>query len=220
MGTLLQLVEHVESPSSTDTPVLVVAVGDVLDFLENERGHDQLRGDDLCLGHVGDPPVDQGAAVQHQWPAPLEFARKLDVGDHEPKIVLGLQQERDADVAEDQRGEQLDEEHRVESRTGCIRGDVEGLELLTDRFESLDQQVAEQGTDEQPEVDRRKHFDPLALDQHIDQREQLGHGQQADPQQQGRVVREIESVLADVGRQRTGTDQEIQHSDDENQHAA
>ena len=64
------------------------------------------------------------------------------------------------------------------------------------------------------------YLDPLPLDQDVDQREQLGHGQQADPQQQGRIVGEIESVLADVGRQCPGTNQKIQGSDNKNQHDA
>ena len=54
-----------------------------------------------------------GSAVEYQRPASLEFPRKLDVGDHEPEVVLGLKQERDADVAEDEASEDEEED-------GCL----------------------------------------------------------------------------------------------------
>ncbi len=43
-------------------------------------------------------PSIRGAAVENERPPPLELPRELDIRDHEPELVLGLQQERRAEV--------------------------------------------------------------------------------------------------------------------------
>ena len=90
---------------------LVGAVGDALQLLEHEAGDDHRLVDHAGLGNVGDPAVDHDRGVEHERTRPFDLFREFHVGDDEPKVILGLQQRRDADVADEDHHEAR--EHHV-----------------------------------------------------------------------------------------------------------
>ena len=102
---LLQAVEDVEPAAPAVAPQLVGAVGDALQFLEHEPRNDHRLIDDARLGDVGDPPVDHDRGIEHQRTRAFDLLREFHVGDDEPKIVLGLEERRDADIADEDRDE-------------------------------------------------------------------------------------------------------------------
>ena len=96
LGVVLHPLEHVQ-PAPAAVPLqLVRAVGDRLQLLQHEARHDQLGVDEPRITDIGNPAVDDDAGVQDQRPAALDLLGKFDVGDDEAKLVLGLQQRRDA----------------------------------------------------------------------------------------------------------------------------
>ena len=75
-------------------------VGDGLQLGDHELRHDQLVVEHLGLDDVGDPAVDHHAGVEHVRLEPFDFLGELDVGNDEAEVVLGLQQQADAGVAQ------------------------------------------------------------------------------------------------------------------------
>ncbi|MFN9956276.1 MAG: hypothetical protein ACK55I_24525, partial [bacterium] len=103
--------------STTD---LVVAVGDVLQLLQDERRDHDGGVDDLGVEHVGNSSINQRAGIQHIRPPATDLFGELDVGDDEPELVAGLQQQGHAQVGQDQVGQhqgdgaEIPENHRAE----------------------------------------------------------------------------------------------------------
>ena len=61
-----QVVDHLQPAAATCPLQRVARIGDLLQLLEHELGHDQLPLDEPGAGDVGDPPVDDRAGVdQH-----------------------------------------------------------------------------------------------------------------------------------------------------------
>jgi hypothetical protein len=71
-----------------------------LEFVEDERGHDEPRLEDSGLGQVGDPAVDDARGVEHVGPEATDIAGELDERDQEAEVVPRLQEQTRADVAE------------------------------------------------------------------------------------------------------------------------
>ena len=103
---------------------------------------------------------------------PFDFLGELDVGNDEAEIVLGLQQDADAGVADD-RG-QGEAEKIDQLRIGL--GDP--------RAEGEQKHVGQKQADDHAEVDGGDRVEPLAADGHVGDEHAGGdrqHAEEADP---------------------------------------
>src|SRR5439155_9675429 len=98
---IAQAIEDVESAATTGPPQLVAGIGDRLQLGQHESRHDELVVEDVRLDQVGDAAVDHHAGVEDVGLEALHFLREFDVGNDEAEIVLRLNEDADADVAED-----------------------------------------------------------------------------------------------------------------------
>src|SRR5207302_6780583 len=95
LGVRLHLLEHIHAAPAAISLEFVGAVGDMLQFLQDEARHDHLGIDDPRITNIGNPAVDNDASIQNQRSSTLDLLRKLNIGDDEAKFVLGLQQRGD-----------------------------------------------------------------------------------------------------------------------------
>jgi hypothetical protein len=96
-----EAVEDVEAAAATATAELVAGVGNGLELGHDELRHDELIVDDAGLDDVGDAAVDHHARVEDVGLEAFDFLRELDVRDDEAEVVLGLQKDADARIADD-----------------------------------------------------------------------------------------------------------------------
>ncbi len=197
-GRLLQAVQDIEAAAAAVAPELVGAVGDALQFLKDEPGDDKLLVDDAGFGDVGDAAVDDDGGVEHERSGPLDLLGELDVGDDEAEVVLGLEQRRDADEADEY--VQEGGEHEVDAlvKVELHRG-----------LEGVLQQVREEDADDQTDVDRRDRLDALAGSEHVgDDRDDCGqHDADEDD------VRAAELALSDDPRRPDSDAAGYEHED-------
>ena len=92
LGVVLQPLEDVQ-PAPAPVPLeLVRTVGDPLQFLQHEAGHDHPGIHDASIAHIRDPAVDDHARIEHERLVPLHLLGKFDIRDNEAKFVAGLQE--------------------------------------------------------------------------------------------------------------------------------
>ena len=148
---LLEPVQDVQASTAAVPPQLVRAVRDPLQLLQDEPGDHQRLVDHPRLRHVGDPPVDHHRGVQHQRPRPLHFLGEFHVGDDESEVVLGLEQRRDAHIA--------DEDHQ-EAREHHVHPAVQ-IQLHR-RSQRLGHQIGQEDAHDDAEIDGRDRLNALA----------------------------------------------------------
>ena len=137
----------------------VGTIGDSLQLVDHELGNHQLAVDDLGVDDVGDAAVDDDAGVEDARPGAFDLAGEFHVGDDEAEVVLGLQEQADAGIAEHQPQDQLDPD------PGWV-----GFRDVR-RHQGLDHELGDVGqehADDEAEIDRGDHVEPLAADAQVD----------------------------------------------------
>ena len=94
------LVEDIESTSTSDAFEFVRAICDGLEFHQDESRHDQSVVKDIGFGEFSEASIDDAAGVENEGFDPFEVSCELDIRDNESKIVFGLKKNADASVAE------------------------------------------------------------------------------------------------------------------------
>jgi hypothetical protein len=137
--------------------------------------------DHARFSHVGNPSVNHHRRIQHQGPRPLDLFRKFHVRDDEPKIILCLEQSRDAYVT--------DENHH-EAQTHHVDPGIK-VELHR-RLQRIPQEIGQEYPHDQPDIHRRDRRNPFPGREPVDHHN--GDGREHHPDEQD--VRIGELVLA------------------------
>ena len=151
--SLAQLLQHVQPAAAATAPRPIGTVGDVLQFGQDEAGHDQLAVEDFCLDHVGDSSVDHHARIQDKGLQPLHFLGKFHIGNNETKIVAGLHQQADAQVAQNDTQRQID------------RGPIRLQNRMRRQRQPHD--IGQEKADNRAEIHARDHVQLLVADKNI-----------------------------------------------------
>ena len=141
-------------------------VGDALQFVDHELGNHQLAVEDAGIDDVGDAAVDDHAGIEDRGPRALDFAGELDVRNHEAEVVLGLDQQADADVTKDDAQRQLNPALIKRHLDPAAFGFVE--RHRHQRFDHQLRDVGQEHANDQAEVDRRNNVEPFAANEGVE----------------------------------------------------
>ena len=160
-------------------------LGNPLKFADDEVWHEKRIVKDSRPDHVSDPAVDHNTRIEYERLEPLDLFGKLDIRNDKAEVVLRLNQETDAGVAEDHRQDHLHPGSR--RRMGGQKGAQRQL-----------QDIGQEEAHHKAEVDGRKRLQPHGLRENVGDNNQDRQGQDAD-ECQPRVERLTRNVA--------GTDQ-------------
>ncbi len=107
-GGALELGDGVQAAPPALALGAVGVVGQELQFGDDEAGDDDGGVDQAGLRDLDEAGVDEGGGIQEHGALPAELLGELDVRDDESEIVLGLEDDGDAEIAEGNAQEDLD----------------------------------------------------------------------------------------------------------------
>ena len=187
-------IENVQPAPASDSLELVGTIGDPLKLHQNKSRHDQAVVEDVRLGKLGQPAVDDAARVENQWFDPLKVPRELHIRNHETKVILRLQQNTHAGIT---KGDQ-DPERNVRS----IR--IDAARIVDERSEREHQEIGENNADQKTKVDRRNNLNPLARDEQIQKNHPAGDQEHPGKDQIRRDRRALLFTGDNLGTHRSG----------------
>ena len=210
LRVLLQLRQHIESATPANPPQLVVAVGDRLQFFQNKAGDDQLGVENVRVHDVGDPSINQRTRIHDQWTAPFDFLREFHVRNHETEVVLGLQEERNADVRQ--------HHTKHDANHGCHSWIETGR--CQKRLKRVIELVGEQPANQHSKVHGRDDIDSLPRKQNVSQSDHL-RSQHHHDEGDGRI--RLDELWRGTrrlndGKHRPGTNHGVKNSNHNQQH--
>lgn len=108
VGVGLKFGDDVEASSAACAFEGVVRIGDDLEFVEDEAWDDDEALEDLGVGDVEDAAIDDGGGIEEHRSGAAYFFVEFDVGDDEPEVVFGLEDDGDCDEDADDADESFD----------------------------------------------------------------------------------------------------------------